>query len=233
MKRTGMRARDNTAGFCRDETGGGLGVLFIGISVVLLVLVVFLNMADYSVFTYKRNTISRAMDYGVTAAVQQINVDLSIEGVSRGFSEETGQKLLEGVEIDIASANGAFLTVFDKNCNWNGLNIDNNLLLCATVSQGGKLRYVIKSGNKPVLQGELDDPAMLEDRINTAMLQYWPEAEEPSRVYINGNPKTNVIENGTYLFALIRNVEIAGLQHTRKINLTSFAGAKPERSEKE
>lgn len=216
------------AGLWQKENGGGLGVLFTGMAVLFLTLVVLVNIADYSIFTYKRNAISRAMDYGVTAAVQQIDKSRSIDGISKGFAEETGKKLLDGVEINIDAANSAFLTIFNKNYNTGIGDIDNKLLVCATASQDGRLNYIIRSDPKPVLQAELDEPSMLEDTINQAVTQYWPEADA-SKVYINGNPKTNMLEDGTYFFALIKDVEITGLYSTRKITLTSFAGARLER----
>ena len=68
--------------------------MFIGISIIAFLLVIFLNIADYSIFTYKRNEISRALDYAVTAAVQQIKTNESIEGLAEGFSDNSGKKCL-------------------------------------------------------------------------------------------------------------------------------------------
>ncbi|HEY5586471.1 MAG TPA: hypothetical protein VIK78_18515 [Ruminiclostridium sp.] len=213
----------------QSERGGGFGTIFLGLAAILLAFVVFINIADYSIFTYKRNAISKAMDYAVTAAAQQINKTQSIVGVANAFDEDTGEKLLEGVEIDIDMANRTFLTMFYENYKPDDLSIANNLLICATSTMDGKLRYSIKADTEQKLDGVLDNPVLIEERINQAMDQLWPDTEDNSQVYIIGNPKTNMIENGTYLFAYIKDIKITGLYLQRQISLSSFAGAKLER----
>lgn len=213
----------------RSESGGGVGIIFIGLSVILLAFVVFINIVDYSIFTYKRNAISKAMDYAVTAAVQQINKNQSIVGVANGFTEDTGKKLLEGVEIDVDMANRTFLDVFYANYKLDNLSINNSLLICVTSSRNEKLRYAIMANAELIIEGDLDNPLLVEERINQAIDQIWTSSEDDNQVYINQNPKTNMIENGTYLFAFINDIKITGLFSQRQLNLSSFAGAKLER----
>ena len=233
MKKVSKKTRNNTikrvAIAFQSESGGGIGIIFIGLSAILLAFVVFINIVDYSLFTYKRNAITKAMDYAVTAAVQQINKNQSVVGVANGFTEDTGKKLLEGVEIDVDMANRTFLNVFYANYKSYNLRINDNLLICATARRGEKLKYVIKSGTELILEGELENSLLVEGRINQAITQYWPSTEDNAQVYINGNLKTNMIENGTYLFAFINNIKITGLYSERQLNLSSFAGAKLER----
>jgi len=213
----------------QNERGGGLGTVFIGLSVILLAFVIFINIADYSLFTYKRNAISKAIDYAVTSAVQQINKNESLIGVANGFIEETGERKLEGVEIDIDMATRTFLTVFYENYKIGNLSIDNSLLICATSTQNEKLRYTIKADSQLIFEGELENSVLLEEKINQAITQYWCSAKDNSQVYLNGNPKTNMLENGSYLLAFIKDIKIKGLYSQRNVNLSSFAGAKLER----
>jgi len=233
LKNPNKRTKSNTikriANALKSESGGGFGTIFIGLAIILLAFVVLINIADYSLFTYKRNAISKAMDYAITAAVQQINKNQSRVGVANGFTEGTGETMLEGVEIDIDTAISTFLFVFYANYKPNNFSIENNLLVCSTSTLDGKLSYTIKANSEQKFDGNLDDSALIEEKINQAIVQYWPNAEDNSQVYISGNPKTNMIENGTYLFAFIKDIKIMGLYSQRNISLSSFAGAKLER----
>ncbi len=219
--------------FVYCETGGGLGTLFIGLTIIVLVLVVFLNIADYSLYTIKRNAIAKALDYAVTASVQQINRSSSIEGIAGGFSETSGKKLQNGIELNMESAVDIFVSIYYRNID--SFSIEDKVLLCATSVQGGNMKYKIIAGipgdmaYAATYEGTLEDPTMLESKINTAALLAWPDTEDNSSIYINGNPKTNLIENGTYIFALLKDIELKGLFSKRKVNLSSFAGAKVER----
>lgn len=220
---------DSVGNTLQRDSGGGLGILFIGLAVILVAFIVFINIADYSLYTYKRNTIKKGMDYAVTAAVQQLNQNQSIVGVSNGFAEGTGEKLLEDVEIDIDRAKKTFLTIFYSNYNGDSLNIDESLLVCATAEVDNKLQYTIKADTEQVYKGSLENSIEIEGRINQAINQVWPSAGNNSQVYIVGNPKTNIPENGTYLFAFLKDIKVTGIFSQRQISLSSFAGAKLER----
>lgn len=215
--------------YLRNEAGGGFSVVLIGLAAIFLAFITLINIADYSILTYKRNSISKAMDYAINAAVQEININESKAGLAGGFSEITGSRSIDGVKIDIDRAQKTFLTVFNKNCNLNDFSIENNLLLCTTHSINKKLEYIIKCKDKKIDEGELEDSEFLENRINEAINQYWSNSDDGSLIYINGNEKTNIIKNGTYLFAFIKNIKIKGLYSQRITSLSSFAGAKIER----
>ena len=148
------------------------------------------------------------MDYAVTAAVQQIDKSQSIEGVSNGFTEETGERILEDVKININMANKTFINVFYANYKLDNLRIDNNLLVCATSTENGILRLTIKAKSDSEYEGNIENNILLEERINQAIDQVWPSADDNSQVYIAGNPKTNMIEKGTYLFAFLKDIKI-------------------------
>ncbi len=206
-----------------------MGTLFIGLSVILLLLIIFINMADYSLYTYKRNEVSKAMDYAVTAASQQIKINENIDGISKGFSDVSGKRLLEGVEINMEKASNTFNEMFYRNVGYSTINIDNNLLLCSTSLENDSLKYTVMVNGSLLEFGELEEPSGLESVINGALSRFWPDSGKTG-IYINGNPKTNMVRKGTYLFAVINDMEIKGLISKRKISLSSFAGAKLERS---
>lgn len=206
-----------------------MGTLFIGLSVILLLLIIFINMADYSLYTYKRNEVSKAMDYAVTAASQQIKTNENIDGISKGFSDVSGKRLLEGVEINMEKASTTFNDMFYRNIGCSTINIDNNLLLCSTSLEDDSLKYTVMANGSLLEFGELEEPSGLESVINGALSRFWPDSGKTD-IYINGNPKTNMVLKGTYLFAVINDIEIKGLISKRKISLSSFAGAKLERS---
>lgn len=212
----------------KNNKGGGFGAIFMGLASILVCFTVFMNMVDYSLYTYKRNAVSRAMDYAVTAAVQQIDRDTSSEGIAEGFTEDTGEKLLDDIEINLDMAVNTFYSVFYKNLTIDNVDINNNLMLCATSVKDGRLKYSVKAGEILIKEGFLETPMLVENMMNDAVNQYWPSVGN-DRIYVNGNSKTNEIEKGTYLFAFIRDLKIKGLYSKRQISLSSFAGAKIER----
>ena len=219
-----------SAGKIKEQKGSGLGVLFIGLTVAFLVLFVFMNVADYAVYTYKRNTISKALDYAVTAAVQEIDRDKSLEGLAEGFDESTGKRLSDGVEIDIDRAEKTFLSVFNSNCNQDETDIQDNLLICATSAKGESVNYKIKTSSGDTVDGTVNEPYLIEYRINNAAESCWPNADiDSGKITINGNPKTNMIERGTYVFAYIKGIKITGIFKERKLTLSCFGGAKIDR----
>lgn len=213
-----------------NQRGGGLGVILLGMASMLLVFAVFLNIADYSIYTYKRNAISKAIDYAVTAAVQDIDITKSQDALADGFDESTGKRLTEGIEIDINKAEQTFISVFNSNCNQGKAEFSSNLLICATSVLDNKLSYKIKTIPSGIFTGTVDTPSLIEDRLNEAINSCWPDSDDTGRVFVNGNPKTNMIENGTYLFAFIKDIEITGIFTERKLTLSSFAGAKLDRA---
>ncbi len=215
--------------YFKSEAGGGFGIVFVGMGAILLAFIVLINIADYSILTYKRNSISKSMDYAINAAVQEISINGSILGLADGFSEASGNTSIGGVKVDIDRANKIFLAVFHENCKSIDFSIDDDLLLCTTYTMEQKLKYVIKAGNEKINEGELEDPELLESRINQIINQYWPNSEDTSLIFINGNEKTNMIEKGTYLFAFIKDIKIQGLYSQRTTSLSGFAGAKIER----
>ena len=150
-------------------------------------------------------------------------------GLADGFAEDTGNRSLDGVKIDIDRARETFLMVFYENYNSSNFSIDEELLLCATHTIEQNLKYIIKAGNGQINEGNLENPEFLESRINKAINQYWTNSEDTSQVYINGNEKTNIIEKGAYLFAFIKDIKIKGLYSQRTTSLSSFTGARVER----
>lgn len=229
MKKIGNGINRCFGDFNKSQVGGGLGIVFIGLGAILLAFTILINIADYSILTYKRNAISKAMDYAVNAAVQELNINQSIFGLAEGFAEGTGSRSLDGVKLDIDRAQETFLMVFYQNYNSSNFSIDDKLLLCATHTIEQNLKYIMKAGNGQIYEGNLENPEFLESRINQAINQYLINSEDTSQVYLNGNEKTNIIEKGVYLFAFIKDIRIKGLYSQRTTSLSSFAGARVER----
>ncbi len=229
MKKIDNRTNSCFGDFNKSQAGGGLGIVLIGLGAILIAFTILINIADYSILTYKRNAISKAMDYAVNAAVQELNINQSIIGLADGFAEDTGSRSLDGVKLDIDRAQETFLMVFYENYNSINFSIDEKLLLCTTHTIEQNLRYIMKAGNGQINEGNLENPELLESRINQAIDQYWINSEDTSQIYINGNEKTNILEKGVYLFAFIKDIKIKGLYSQRTTSLSSFAGARVER----
>lgn len=212
--------------------GGGLGVSFLGLAIVFLGFIVFLNIAEFSLLSYKKAIISKAVDYSVCSAVQQINPASSKAGIAEGFDEASGGKLTDNIQINLDWAAATFLNILDMNCKLDIASISRQLLICTTYIKDGKLYYIIRTNNGDSIEdsfGVVDNSLELEDKINTAITKSWPQEEDKRFAFINGNKKTNPIQNGTYLLAFIKGVEVKGLLIDRKIDFAGLAGAKISR----
>lgn len=206
-----------------------MGTLFISLAIVALLASIFINIVDYSVYTYKRNAVCKAMDYAVSAAVQQIDEEQSREGLASGFSETTGKKVLQDIVIDTNKAEEIFTVFFRKNSLPDEIASSDTMLLCTTYVQEDQMHYTIKAKGIIVSQGVVTQPSAVQEQINEAINSCWPGTLSSSKVAINGNSKTNMLENGTYLFVFLNNIKISGVYSKRYIDLSGLAGAKVER----
>jgi hypothetical protein len=216
-----------------SAVGGGLGASFIGLSIVLVIFIIFLNTAEFSLFSYKKALISKAVDYSVCAAIQQINIDSSINGIAGGFDDSSGKKLTDNIRIDMDRAQSTFLNMLCMNCSIDTTDISDKLLICTTYSQDGKLYYSIRVNNgekSDNSSGAVENSVDLEGKLNTSIGEYWPLEEKGKNVvFINGNSKTNPVENGTYLLVFIKGLKVKGLFTERKVDFVGLAGAKISR----
>lgn len=213
------------------NTGGGLAVTFLSLMVMLLILIVVVNAADYALYSLKRNMIGKAIDYSVCAAVQEIDKTKSEEGLSRGYDESTGSILVDGIFIDESAADNAFFSTFQLNTGIRRNAVEEKVLVIIMNPTSSCIEYVIKKDTART-EGSLTNPEQIEGIINAAIFEYCntsgPENDE-QEIYVEGNPETNEFKKRPYYMAFIKNYEIDGLFRKRTATYVGFAGAKVQR----
>lgn len=215
--------------------GGGFAVMFLCLAVMVAVFFSFLQIADYALFTYKRNLIAKAMDYSVAAAVQEIDRAASRDGLGEGFDEMTGAPLVDHIVLEEEGAQNAFYSTLQANCGLSRAQVQDNTLTVMTNTIQGNVNYHILAGkpespNRLDRMGSLAEPRELETVINLAVNDYWgPGDTDRNVLYVNENPKTNQFRERPYYMAFIRNLTIHGLLKTRQASFAAFKGAKIER----
>ena len=213
--------------------GGGLAVTFLSLMVMLLILIVVVNAADYALFSFKRNMIGKAIDYSVCAAVQEIDRIKSEEGLSQGYDEASGNILVDGIYIDETSADNAFFSTFQINTGIQRDTVEEKVLAIIMNPTSSCIEYIIKK-DAARMEGSITDPAQIEGIINAAILEYCntsePENDE-QKIYVDGNPETNEFKKRPYYMVFIKNYEIDGLFRKRTATYVGLAGAKAQRKE--
>jgi len=215
------------------NAGGGLAVTFLSLMVMLLILIVIVNVADYALYSFKRNMIGKAVDYSVCAAVQEIDRARSEEGLSRGYDEATGNILVDGIYIDETPADNAFFSTFQLNTGIRRDTVKGKVLVIIVNPTSSGLEYIIKKDTART-EGSITDPGQIEGIINTAISEYCntPDSEnDKQEIYVGGNPDTNEFKKRPYYMVFIKNYEIDGLFRKRTATYVGFAGAKMERKE--
>lgn len=206
---------------------------FLSLMVMLLILIVVVNAADYALYSFKRNMIGKAIDYSVCAAVQEIDRTKSAEGLSRGYDEATGSILVDNIYIDEISADNAFFATFQSNTGIRRDTMKDKMLVIIMNPTSTGIEYIIKKDTARE-QGAVTGPGEIEGIINAAISEYYnTSASENDRqeIYVNGNPVTNEFKKRPYYMVFIRNYEIDGLFRRRTATYVGFAGAKMERRE--
>lgn len=211
-------------------TGGGIGIIFIGMMGVIIIFIVFFNIADYSMFAYKKDVISKSVDYAVCAAIQELNVSESILGLSQGYDED-GIISTKQVKIDTHRAMKVFIDTLKSNSGLSDESIMDSVIACTTYAHASGMNYELcvfnDTGQSKITTGYVDLPAQLEGVINVAAQDLRiGNAINGSLVYVNGNPNTNLFENGSYFLAYVKGVRIRGLKSDRYIDFAGFAGSK-------
>jgi hypothetical protein len=217
--------------FFNSQKGSGLSVIFIGLTVTLLVLMVFLSIADYALFSSKRNRICQGIDYAVCAAVQEVDGIESEEGLASGFDEATGKMLTDGIVLNEERADNAFFSTLQMNTGIYRKAISENTMIVTVTPEIEGIGYVIRKGQQRE-EGRMDSPEQLEPAVNNAVRQLWngvdPEQDD-NIVYVNGNLKTNQFKKAPYYLVFIKDYEIDGLMKKRTATFIGFAGANETR----
>ena len=217
--------------FLKSNRGGGLAIMFISITIMVLILLVFVNIADYALYSIKRNTISKGIDYAVCAAIQEIDNTESESGLATGYDETTGKLSVDNIVINEARADSAFYSTLQSNTGITRAIVESSVLVVLANPTNTTLEYIIKKGTERE-EGSVPSPASLETAINNKINEYW-DAPAPSSdrqiIYVNGNVKTNQFKKVPYYIVFIKDYEIDGLFRKRAATFIGFAGAKIER----
>lgn len=214
-----------------NENGSGMTVVIIGFTGMLLVLLVFISIADYALYSTKRNMISRGIDYAVCAAIQEIDSVQSIDGLASGFDEITGKPLVNGIIINETRSENAFFSTLQANTGIIKESISGNTLIVTVSPTSEGLEYILRKGQQR-LAGSVASPGELEPVINDAIEQFWDGTipdQDNHIIYVNGNLKTNEFKKVPYYMVFIKDYQINGLFRKRTATFVGFAGAKIER----
>lgn len=217
--------------FFGGQKGSGLTVVFLGLSGILLVALVFISIADYALYSAKRNMISRAIDYAVCAAIQEIDSIESADGLASGFDEITGKLLVNGIVLNETHSDNAFFSTLQANTGIMRGAISGNTLIVTVSPNMAGLEYILRKGQQR-LEGSVASPVQLETVINNAIEQFWmgTDPEQDSHIiYVNGNLNTNQFMKVPYYMVFIKDYQINGLFRKRTATFVGFAGAKIER----
>jgi hypothetical protein len=195
-----------------------------------LILLVFLSIADYALYSAKRNAICHGIDYAVCAAIQEIDTAESEEGLATGYDEETGKTLVDGIVINERKSDNAFFSTLQSNTGVSPEAVRDKTLVVITSPNATGLDYKIHMGEQEI-DGTLQSQEQLENVINSAVRQFWNGSQVQDRqvIYVNGNPKTNGFKNVPYYMVFMKDLQINGLFKRRTATFVGFAGAKMER----
>lgn len=208
-----------------------MGIILLGITVMLLILLVFVNIADYALYSTKRNMISKGIDYGVCAAIQEVGGLESEIGLAAGFDEATGKAMTDNIVLNETNADNAFYTTLQSNTGIPRERIKGNTLTVIVNPTDSALDYIIKKDTQR-FEGSVSSPSGLEAVINNAINQCWDNTDplnDRQVIYVNRNLKTNQFKKSPYYIVFIKNYEIDGLFKKRTATFVDFAGAKIER----
>ena len=208
-----------------------LKVIIMGIAVILTLIFVFTSIADYALYSTKRNLIAHGIDYAVCAAIQEIDMSASNEGLSKGFDPQTGKLLSDNIKLNEPTAGNAFFGTLESNTGIKRNDISKDTLIAYINPSSTGINYVLKKDSQRI-EGFAVSPDKLETAINNTINILWdtniPESDKHT-IYVNGNPSTNEFKKVPYLLVFIKNHQINGLFRKRTATFIGFAGAKLER----
>ncbi len=208
---------------------GTLSFMFFSMAIVLVLAIIVLNVADYSLYSYKKKCIASAIDFAVSAAVQENNTELSRQGYSEGVDETTGKISTDNIVIDTEKASAAFFSTLESNAGIRKDQVISKMMIIVINPTYTDINYIITNDSKNI-SGSVTDPSSMETVINTNSLAFWDAADPDSEtVYINGNPKTTEFEKRPCYMVFVKNFEIDGLFKKRTATFIAFKGSHIER----
>jgi len=204
-----------------------------GIAVILALVIVFASIADYALYSTRRNLIARGIDYAVCAAIQEIDVPASTEGLSEGFDPQTGKVLSDSIMLNESTADSAFFETLEANTGIKRSDIAMDTLIAHICPSDTGINYIIRKDSQRI-EGFATSPDKLEAAINNAINVFWdtsiPESDRHT-IFVTGNPSTNEFKKVPYFLVFIKDHQINGLFRKRTATFVGFAGAKMERAE--
>lgn len=206
-----------------SSDGGALSVLMTGLTGLIVLVIVFLSIIDLSVYSYKKRLIASAIDYAVSAAVQEIDVERSKTGLSRAFFND-GQVNMTGIFLDEGKADKAFSSTIMKNVGIDIEGINGKMIRVIASPVGDGAYYSIKDKNS-LVTGNSESMEKIEDILN-ARMESLGHGEDSHTVYVNGNSATNSFEKRPYYMVFIRDYQIDGLFSNRKATFICFKSAR-------
>ena len=139
---------------------GGVSIVLLGIMVVLLTFLVFVSIADYALYSTKRNILNKGIDYGVCAAIQEISGLESEIGLATHLTRIQGMPLTNNIVLDEESADNAFYTTLQSNTGISRESIEGNVLTIIVNPTDTALNYIIKKDTQR-FEGSVSSPSGL------------------------------------------------------------------------
>lgn len=208
-----------------------LKIIVLGIAVILTLVIMFVSIADYALYSARRNLIARGIDYAVCAAIQEIDVSASTNGLAEGYDPQTGRVLIENICLNEITADNAFFGTLEVNTGVKRVNIAKDTLIAYVSTSDSGINYTIKKDSQRV-EGFVTSPDKLEVAINNTINIFWdasnPDSDKQT-IYVNGNLSTNEFKKVPYFLVFIKDYQINGLFSKRTATFIGFAGAKLER----
>lgn len=208
------------------DTKGFISVAFIWILMVIALMFIFIGCINYLMYSYQSMIIGRAVDYAVSAAVQEIDVERSAEGISEGFDERTGLLNSSEILINEQAAKKVFFMIFTDNTGISEEEIADKLTMVSTYPHGDEIKYTIVRGLMRT-EGVVQKPADLESKINEALI--YGDVDRDYNIFVNGNPKTNEFSKRPYYMAVLKDYEVQGIISRRKITCMGFRAGRINR----
>ncbi len=227
--KTSIILRKHNVGW-NNQTGSS-SVILLSLIMFIALLFVFLNIADYAVYSEKRDIIAKSIDYAVTAAVQEVDTTASKSGLAQAYDPVTGQIQLKSIYLNETLANNAFYSTFNANTNIERTTIENRALVVLVNPQQSNLQYIIKSSAGRIT-GTVSTPEQLQTVINNKLNtdSVVIGGTDKHIIYVNGNVKTVKFKERPYYLVVIRNLPVRGLFRSNDTTFVSFKGANIERN---
>jgi hypothetical protein len=215
--------------FISSNKGSGISAILLSLAGLTIVGLICFNISDYSLYSYKKASISKAIDYAVCAAIQETDINNSLAGLANGFDGTTGNVSIDNIFINEVVADNAFYNTLQNNCGIKRAIISPYVMTVIVNPTTTVLDYIIKS---PTIKntGSVVNPSDLEAVINTNInMFYGNSGPDRNLIYVNGNPKTNDFKKRPYYMVFIKNYEIDGLFKKRTATFICFKSANMER----